>query len=61
MPARPLAAADAFDTLGEGTYHSLLFRGLDYSPLEFTKTEALSQRELAVRRLAGIGICLQDN
>ncbi len=58
---KALAAADAFDTLGEGTYHSLLFRGLDYSPLEFTKTETLSQRELMARRLAEIGICLQDN
>ncbi len=56
---KALAAADAFDTLEDGTHRSLLFRGLDYSPSAFTKTESLSQRELAARRLAESGIVTQ--
>ena len=53
---KALDAAEAFDGLGGGVYRSLLFRGLAYSPAEFTKTEMLSQRELALRELAGSGI-----
>ena len=53
---KALDAAEAFDGLGGGVYRSLLFRGLAYSPAKFTKTEMLSQRELALRELAGSGI-----
>ena len=53
---KALAAAEAFDGLEDGAHRSLLFRGLAYSPREFTKTETLSQRELAARRLTEAGI-----
>ena len=53
---RALAAAEAFDGLEDGTHRSLLFRGLAYSPADFTKTERLSQRELAARRLTEAGV-----
>ena len=53
---KALAAAEAFDGLEEGTYRSLLFRGLAYSPMEFTKTERLSQRELVAQMLAEAGV-----
>ena len=53
---KALAAAEAFDRLEDGTHRSLLFRGLAYSPADYTKTERLSQRALAARRLAVAGV-----
>ncbi len=53
---KALAAAEAFDALEDGTYRSALFRGLGYTPAEFTKTQPFSQRELAVRRLTESGV-----
>ena len=53
---KALAAAEAFDGLEYGAHRSLLFRGLAYSPMEFTKTETLSQRELTARKLTEAGI-----
>ncbi len=53
---KALAAAEAFDELGDGVYRSLMFRGLPYSPTEFTKTETLSYRELAAQKLQKSGI-----
>ena len=44
--------ADAFDNLTPGVHSSLLFRGMTYSPKDFSKNYSKTQHEMVVARLS---------